>query len=42
MKIHFIFGTYRLKKIYEQQHQKKESTIVKDQQKYEVERIIEE
>ena len=39
MKIHSIFEIHRLKEVHGQQHQRKESTIVKDQQEYEIERI---
>ena len=42
MKVHPIFGTHRLKIAHGQQHQRKEPTVLKDQQEYEVEKITRE
>ena len=40
MKIYFIFGIYRLKKVYKKQEIRNKLEVIKEQKKYEVKKII--
>ena len=42
MKIYFIFNIHRLKKLYKEHQNQENLKIVKDQQKYEIEKITKE